>query len=423
MLLISTLKKFELDVQVYENFKNIMRYIGKTSKFIDYPLLVTYVILCLIGLVMVYSASMVAATKGTLTGGAEVSGTYFYTRQLLYVIMSFAIVFFMAFIMNVKVLKQPNVQKWMMIGIFVLLLITLVIGKNINGSKSWINLGFMNLQASELLKIAIILYLPFMIEKKMPAVRNKIKLISAPIILVASCVALVFLQKDVGQTLLILIIFFSIIFYAGIGVHNILKYGIMVAIAGVLISLLVLIAGLLPSYLEARFSTLTNPFSAESGTGYHISNSLMAIGNGGLFGRGLGNSIMKLGYLPEPHTDFIFAVICEELGLVGGLFVILLEFFIVYRAFQLANKTNSYFYKLVCVGIASYIGSQTFVNLGGISATIPLTGVPLPFISFGGSAMISLSIAMGLLLITAKQIKMDEKRAKQHKVDIKRRYQ
>ncbi|PTI19988.1 cell division protein FtsW [Staphylococcus warneri] len=406
-----------------KNFKNIMRYIGKTSKFIDYPLLVTYVILCLIGLVMVYSASMVAATKGTLTGGAEVSGTYFYTRQLLYVIMSFAIVFFMAFIMNVKILKQPNVQKWMMIGIFVLLLITLVIGKNINGSKSWINLGFMNLQASELLKIAIILYLPFMIEKKMPAVRNKIKLISAPIILVASCVALVFLQKDVGQTLLILIIFFSIMFYAGIGVHNVLKYGVMVAIAEILISVLVLIAGLLPSYLEARFSTLTNPFSAESGTGYHISNSLMAIGNGGLFGRGLGNSIMKLGYLPEPHTDFIFAVICEELGLVGGLFVILLEFFIVYRAFQLANKTNSYFYKLVCVGIASYIGSQTFVNLGGISATIPLTGVPLPFISFGGSAMISLSIAMGLLLITAKQIKMDEKRAKQHKVDIKRRYQ
>lgn len=406
-----------------KNLKNIMRYIGKTSKFIDYPLLVTYVILCLIGLVMVYSASMVAATKGTLTGGAEVSGTYFYTRQLLYVIMSFAIVFFMAFIMNVKILKQPNVQKWMMIGIFVLLLITLVIGKNINGSKSWINLGFMNLQASELLKIAIILYLPFMIEKKMPAVRNKIKLISAPIILVASCVALVFLQKDVGQTLLILIIFFSIMFYAGIGVHNVLKYGVMVAIAGILISVLVLIAGLLPSYLEARFSTLTNPFSAESGTGYHISNSLMAIGNGGLFGRGLGNSIMKLGYLPEPHTDFIFAVICEELGLVGGLFVILLEFFIVYRAFQLANKTNSYFYKLVCVGIASYIGSQTFVNLGGISATIPLTGVPLPFISFGGSAMISLSIAMGLLLITAKQIKMDEKRAKQHKVDIKRRYQ
>ncbi|MDU5338448.1 MAG: FtsW/RodA/SpoVE family cell cycle protein, partial [Staphylococcus epidermidis] len=155
-----------------KNFKNIMRYIGKTSKFIDYPLLITYVVLCLIGLVMVYSASMVAATKGTLTGGVPVSGTYFYNRQLLYVIMSFIIVFFMAFIMNVKILKKPNVQKGMMIGIFILLLLTLVIGKNINGSKSWINLGFMNLQASELLKIAIILYIPFMIEKKMPAVRH-----------------------------------------------------------------------------------------------------------------------------------------------------------------------------------------------------------------------------------------------------------
>ena len=101
-----------------KNFKNIMRYIGKTSKFIDYPLLITYVVLCLIGLVMVYSASMVAATKGTLTGGVPVSGTYFYNRQLLYVIMSFIIVFFMAFIMNVKILKKPNVQKGMMIGIF-----------------------------------------------------------------------------------------------------------------------------------------------------------------------------------------------------------------------------------------------------------------------------------------------------------------
>ncbi|HDP4544235.1 TPA: cell division protein FtsW, partial [Staphylococcus aureus] len=178
-----------------------------------------------------------------------------------------------------------------------------------------------------------------------------------------------------------------------------------------------------PSYLTARFSTLTDPFQFESGTGYHISNSLLAIGNGGVFGKGLGNSAMKLGYLPEPHTDFIFAIICEELGLIGGLLVITLEFFIVYRAFQFANKTSSYFYKLVCVGIATYFGSQTFVNIGGISATIPLTGVPLPFISFGGSSMISLSIAMGLLLIVGKQIKVDQQRKKQQqKVDIRRQF-
>ncbi|RIN32815.1 FtsW/RodA/SpoVE family cell cycle protein, partial [Staphylococcus succinus] len=144
------------------NIKQFFRYIGRNAKFIDYPLVITYLLLCLIGLVMVYSASMVAATKGTLTGGVAVSGTYFYTRQLMYVIMSLSLVFFMAFFMNVKFLASTQFQKWMMTGIIVLLGATLVVGSNINGSKSWINLGFMNLQASELLKIAILLYIPYM---------------------------------------------------------------------------------------------------------------------------------------------------------------------------------------------------------------------------------------------------------------------
>ncbi|ANR67814.1 MULTISPECIES: cell division peptidoglycan polymerase FtsW [Staphylococcus] len=394
------------------NIKQFFRYIGRNAKYIDYPLVITYILLCLIGLVMVYSASMVAATKGSLTGGVPVTGTYFYTRQLMYVIMSLILVFFMAFFMNVKFLESIKFQKWMMMIMVALLVATLLVGSNINGSKSWLNLGFMNLQASELLKIAIIVYIPYMIEKKRPKVFKNPKLLTSPIILASFCIALVLLQRDVGQTLLILIIFFSIIFYAGIGVQKSLKYGLMILFGVVIIGGLFLLLGLVPDYLTARFSTLTNPFSNEEGTGYHISNSLIAIGNGGLFGRGLGNSIMKLGYLPEPHTDFIFSIIAEELGLIGCVVVIGLLFFIVYRAFELANKTNSYFYKLVCVGIASYIGSQTFVNLGGISGTIPLTGVPLPFISFGGSSMISLSIAMGLLLITAKQIKIEELRKK-----------
>ena len=395
-----------------KNIKQLFRQVGKYARYIDYPLVVTYLLLCLIGLVMVYSASMVAATKGSLTGGNPVSGTYFYTRQLMYVIMSLCIVFFMAFFLNVKFLATTRFQKWMMALLVILLLATLVVGSNINGSKSWINLGFMNLQASELLKIGIILYIPYMIEKKRPRVFTQPKLLTSPIILAGFCIGLVFLQRDVGQTLLILIIFFAILFYAGIGVQKSIKYILTILVGAVIIGSLLLLLGLVPDYLTARFSTLANPFSTEEGTGYHIANSLLAIGNGGLFGRGLGNSIMKLGYLPEPHTDFIFAIICEELGLIGGLFVICLLFFIVYRAFELANNTSSYCYKLVCVGVASYIGSQTFVNLGGISGTIPLTGVPLPFLSFGGSSMISLSIAMGLLLITAKQIKIDEQRLK-----------
>lgn len=407
------------------NLKNFFRYIGRMAKFIDYPLLITYVVLCLIGLVMVYSASMVAATKGTLTGGIEVSGTYFYNRQLIYVIMSFIVVFFIAFMLNIKVFQQIKVQMWIMSIIFALLFLTLIIGKNINGSKSWINLGFMNLQASELLKIALILYISYVISRKLPQVREKVGLIKQPIILIIVCVGMVLFQRDIGQTMLILIIVFAMFIFAGIGVQKFLKPFLLVVVSFIVVAGLALVTGLMPHYLKARFSVLLNPFDSESGTGYHLSNSLMAIGNGGLFGRGLGNSIMKLGYLPEAHTDFIFAVICEELGLLGGLLVIGLLFFIVYRAFVLAAKTPSYFYKLICVGVASYIGSQTFVNLGGISATIPLTGVPLPFISFGGSSMLSLSIAMGLLLLVAKQIKIDENRAmktKKQKVDIPRQY-
>ena len=312
------------------NVKAFFRHVGKYARYIDYPLVITYIMLCLIGLVMVYSASMVAATKGTLTGGTPVSGTYFYTRQLMYVIMSFLIVFFMAFFMNVKILQNKKVQQGVMIGVFLLLFATLIVGKNINGSKSWINLGFMNLQASELLKIAIILYLPYMINKKRAKVLSNSKVILGPILLIIGCIFLVLLQRDVGQTMLITIIFMSIVFYAGIWVKPILKWGGLIAAGGIASLILFAALGWLPAYLVARFRIMTDPFHYESGTGYHISNSLMAIGNGGLFGKGIGNSVMKLGYLPEPHTDFIFAVICEELGLIGGLFVLGLLFFIVY---------------------------------------------------------------------------------------------
>jgi cell division protein FtsW len=180
--------------------------------------------------------------------------------------MSFGIVFFMAFFLNVKFLEQTKFQKWMMLIIVGLLCATLVIGSNINGSKSWINLGFMNLQASELLKIALILYIPYMIEKKRPRVFKQPKLLTSPIVLAAFCIGLVLLQKDVGQTLLIIIIFFSIIFYAGIGVEKTVKYLLVVVIGVVVVGGLALLFGLVPHYLTARFSTLLNPFSNEAGT-------------------------------------------------------------------------------------------------------------------------------------------------------------
>lgn len=389
--------------------KRFFRYIKNYSKYIDFTLLIAYIILCFIGLVMVYSASMVAATKGSLTGGVPVAGNYFFIRQLIYCIVGFGIVFFMSYFMHINILKNKRVQQIMIFSVFGLLVLTLLIGTEINGSTSWINLGFMNLQASEILKVVMILYLSFIIDKR----RNRLKqfklALMMPLFLIGTCIGLVLLQNDTGQALLLCMIVLCVFAYSGIGIKAILKWSgpILAGVVLLIVFSIVFKGGILSQHQADRFHVMENPFNYESGIGYHLANSLLAIGNGGLFGKGLGNGVMKLGYLPEPHTDFIFAVIAEELGLVGVLFIIGLLMFIVYKGFLYAGLTDSFFFKLVCVGISSYIGVQTFVNLGGISGAIPLTGVPLPFMTFGGSSMLSLSIAIGILLLTAKQIKID----------------
>ncbi|PXA44248.1 cell division protein FtsW, partial [Staphylococcus pseudintermedius] len=223
------------------NMKRLFRYILRSSKYIDFPLLITYLALCFIGLTMVYSASMVAATRGTLTGGIPVAGTYFYTRQLIYVIVGFFIVFFMAYIMDVRILKQRNIQLGMMAIMLGLLFATLLFGSEINGSRSWLKLGFMNLQASELLKIAIILYVPYIIERKHYEIQRQPIVILWPIAFVGFCLGLVLLQKDVGQTLLIGGIFFSIIVYSGIGVKNLIKIGSYAMLALIVVILIIVI--------------------------------------------------------------------------------------------------------------------------------------------------------------------------------------
>lgn len=363
---------------------------------------------------MIYSASMVAATRGTLTGGIPVNANYFYVRQLFAIILSFGIVFVMTYFMSINLLYNKRLQQFAIFGVMALLILTRIFGREVNGAKSWLNLGFMQLQTSELLKIVVIIYLAYIYNKK----RNLDKLstdIIAPLILVGLCSGLVLMQNDFGSTALILMIVGSIFLYSGIAIKTVLKMGALVAVSLATVTLFSLGTGLtnfLGAHQKQRFEVLANPFKDESGAGYHLSNSLLAIGNGGFFGKGLGNGVMKLGYLPEPHTDFIFAVIAEELGLLGVIVIISLLFYIVFKGFVYAASARTMFHKLICVGVSSYIGIQTFINLGGISGLIPLTGVPLPFLSYGGSSLMSLSIAIGLLLMTSEDIKRDNERRK-----------
>ncbi|WP_313018498.1 FtsW/RodA/SpoVE family cell cycle protein [Macrococcoides bohemicum] len=389
-----------------KHIRNFIEYIKDYTKYVDFPLLLSYVSLVLIGLVMIYSASMVAATRGTLTGGIPKSPNYFYIRQLVTIILSFGIVFFMAYFMSIKIIKNKRVQQFSIIVIMILLLFTRLFGVEVNGAKSWLPLGFMQLQTSELLKIVVIIYLAYIYDKKENLEKMSWDII-APLVLVGICAGLVIIQNDFGSTMIILMIIGCIFLYSGIAFRAMMIMIGLVSGAVVLIMTgMFLITGkLLATHQQQRFEVLANPFKDEEGAGYHLSNSLMAIGNGGIFGKGLGNGVMKLGYLPEPHTDFIFAVISEELGLVGVIIIISLLFFIVYKGFMYAALADTVFYKLICVGVASYIGIQAFINLGGISGLIPLTGVPLPFLSYGGSSLLSLSIAVGLLLMAAKDVK------------------
>ncbi|TDL98807.1 FtsW/RodA/SpoVE family cell cycle protein [Macrococcus brunensis] len=388
--------------------RRFFKYIKDYSKYVDFSLLIIYIVLCTIGLVMIYSASMVGGPRGMLSGAGAVSSTYFYKRQLFAIILSFGIVFFMTYFMHINIIKNKRVQQSSIIGVLILLIATMLFGTEVNGSKSWLNTGIMMIQPAEFLKIVTIIYLAYIYDKKKNLNQMSLDLV-APIILIGFCSGLVMLQPDMGSTLLIFMIIISILMYSGIAFYTMLKTAAVIfGVACVsLLYNLVANGSLLSPHQVARFEVLKNPFKDESGIGYHLSNSLMAIGNGGLFGRGLGNGIMKLGYLPEPHTDFIFAVISEELGLVGVIIIISLLFFIVYKGFMYAALATSMFYRLICIGVASYIGIQTFINLGGVVGLIPLTGVPLPFLSYGGSSMLSLSIAVGLLLMASKHVKQE----------------
>lgn len=353
---------------------------------------------------MIYSASMVMAMQGDYS-----DPKFYYFSQLQYTIIGFSLVFFMAYFMPVKMLKDKRLHMLMIIGIFLALLLTHIFGVEVNGRSRWLEVPLLGrFQPSEFFKIVVILYLAYIYNEKyekLTAMRLENLL---PILLVGSISCLVLLN-DFGTWLLTISIIAGMVLYLGFPLKILFKVsGILVIILSLLVGMRYVVTGkILSGYQRARIETYMHPFSDSDGTGYQLTNSLISISHGGLTGTGLGNSIMKLGYLPEPHTDFIFAVIAEELGLIGVIIILLLFMVIVFKAIYYSGKTSQRFYSLLCIGIAIYISVQVFLNLGGISGLIPLTGIPLPFLSQGGSSFLSISIAIGLLVIAAKQIKKE----------------
>lgn len=347
----------------------------------DLPLALTVISLALFGLFAVYDSSTTQALRDFK------DSNYYIKQQLIWTIIGFFSCFTFT---NFDYLRFKKLAFPMLIISFSLLLAVFIPGIGISGGGAhrWLNLGFFTLQPAEIIKLTGIIYLASIFEKK-------VRFMPFVSLLIFVTVVLAFLQKDLGSTIIFVAI--AVVLYF---VSNAPLWHFLIVIPPAVISVLVLI--LTSSYRSKRVLAFLDPFSDTQGFTYHILQVLIALGSGGLFGLGIGASRQKFEYIPEVTTDSIFAVIGEELGFFGGLLLIGLFVFLAYRGFKIANDTQDNFGKILSLGITCWLSFQAVINLSSMVALLPLTGVPLPFISYGGSAMIVNMTAIGILLNISK---------------------
>ena len=298
--------------------------------------------------------------------------------------------------MNLDFIKN-NINK-LLLFIIILLALVIIPGVGVirNGSRSWFKVGPFSLQPSEFSKIILIIFTSKYLEKYHLKVNN-IKSYLLPIVLILfSIIFLVMLEPDFGSSVVIILSIASLIFISGINNKII---GIIITSGLLLFSLIIISA----PYRLTRIVSFINPWNDPLGSGYQIIQSLYAIGPAGLYGQGVFNSIQKHFYLPEPHTDFIFAIFLEEFGFVLSLVVLFIFFLMFYNIYKLSIKQKNMFKKFLSFGILSSLLIQTLINLSVVVGLVPVTGVTLPFFSYGGSSLISTGISLGLILNITKE--------------------
>ena len=376
-------------------------------KLIDFKILIPYIILNITGIIMIFSAS---------SYNLDQLGKSIYSiaaKQFFFLVVSFIMI---VVIYRTKLtIYQTAFFNKIMIGASATILIAtsvLGLGETIGGAQRWIDIGPITIQPSEFIIITIILYASYILSAKQNRINSHFKeTILAPSIIVGILILLVFIQPNVGGAAILTLIFLALLFASGIAYRYIIVGGGVMAFFAFIMTQLVLFKDgfLLPgkfAHVYDRFSVVKDPFSDQLGNGFQIVNSYYAIYNGGWFGLGLGQSIQKKGFLPVAETDFIFSVTIEELGLLRSFIILALLLFLILRIFAIGIRATSSFNALVSIGVGSAILIQVFVNLGGILGFIPMTGVPFPFMSYGGSNLLTLSILIGIVL----NISADEKR-------------
>lgn len=374
----------------------------KPRRFYDYSLLFTIIFLTVFGLIMIYSSS---SYNAQLNGK---KASYYMMKQgqialagffMMLVISKIDYHFFAKFTLPAIVVSY----------ICVILVTFTSLGIKVNGKKRWLGVGSARFQPAELVKVAVILVLAVMITKMGKKIDDWISWgIVAAVILP---LALLVTANNLSSGIIICGIAFVMMFIACKKKWPFVSCVVLVAAVVIFappVATALLNAGLLHDYQLSRILVWKNPEAYPKSGGYQVLQGLYAIGSGGLLGKGLGQSIQKLSFLPEPQNDMIFAIICEELGLFGAVAVILLFLFMIYRFMLIAGNAPDLFGALLVVGVMAHIAIQVILNIAVVTNVIPNTGITLPFISYGGTSVLFLMIEMGMVLSVSNQIKLEK---------------
>jgi cell division protein FtsW len=391
--------------------KSFVKYFVESLKLpfanLNWPVMLIMIFLSIFGCVMVLSASNITAVLRY-----HLPANYYFIRQIIFVVFGYIIG--LLILVSYRNFKDAYKIIFRLSAIIAIALVggVLIYGTVSNGAKSWYDLGKVSFQPSEIAKLLLILYLSWYYKKL--SKKNKVEAFDLilPAFVSFIIAILIFLEPDLGGAVILIMIFTFI--FLSVPIAKGLRNRLSLCLFGLILlaGLVFVFGGFLKSYQNSRFnfSKPCSRYTEESG--YQVCNSYIAFHNGGLFGVGLGNSTQKYMYLPEAHTDFIFPIVCEELGGAVGILIVLLYALLLYFIGRESKRCSNIQGSVICVGVFSYILVHVLVNLMGVLGLIPLTGVPLPFLSYGGSYNVTLIIALFFFQCVCVQNSVERKRAK-----------
>lgn len=361
----------------------------------DFTLMIATMLLVIIGIIMVFSSSWPKA----LYDPSIQDGYHFLKKQLVAGVIGF---FAMIFFMNFPYWKLNKLAKLIFVSCIGLsFLIFTPIGLELNGARRWINLGFTTFMPSDAMKIGAVIYIASFLSKKKEKIKSFTQGVIPAFIIIGIACGTIAMQDDLSTSAVLGVTLVLVLFIAGL---RFIYLAILGAMGGLGATAIILLGD---EFRKGRILAFLNPFQYRQGIGWQVVQSLYALGSGGIFGAGLGKSRQKFFYIPEPYNDFIFAIIGEELGFLGSVTVIILFLLVIWRGIRIALNVNDLFGCLLASGIVALITVQTLIHIAVVTSSMPPTGIPLPFISYGGSSLMVYMAAVGILLNISRHTDLD----------------